>query len=140
MLRGAEIAVEAGASYDPFDRLAGLFLFAATPNEGIEPETLEKAFVDELEDLKTNPVTQQELDRVKAQVIAAKVFDRDSMFNMGMQIGMLDSVGHDWRLINSYVDEIRAITAEDVQRVAQKYFDSKGLTVATLWPEQEDKK
>lgn len=137
MLRGAEIAVEAGTSYDPFDRLAGLFLFAATPNEGVQPEALEKAFIDELEDLKKNPISAQELDRVKAQVIAAKVFDRDSMFNMGMQIGMLDSVGHDWKIINSYVDEIRAITIEDVQRVANKYFDRNVLTVATLWPEQK---
>lgn len=137
MLRGSEIAVQAGTSYDPFDRLDGLFLFAGTPNEGIKPAALEQAFMDEIEDLKQNLVSQQELDRVKAQVIAAKVFDRDSMFNMGMQIGMLDSIGHDWRLVDSYVDQIKAITAEDVQRVARKYFDRNQLTVATLWPEQE---
>jgi zinc protease len=135
MLRGSEIAVEAGTSYDPFDRLAGLFLFAGTPNEGVKPETLEKAFIAEIRDLQQNPVGQDELDRVKAQVIAAKVYDRDSMFNMGMQIGMLDAVGHDWRLMESYVDEIRAITAEDVQRVAKQYFDHNQLTVAVLWPD-----
>ena len=139
MLRGDEIAVEAGTSYDPFDRLAGLFLFAGTPNEGVDPKTLEQAFIDEIADLQKNPVGAEELARVKAQVIASKVFDRDSMFNMGMQIGMLDSVGHDWRLIDNYVDEIRAITAEDIQRVANRYFDRNQLTVATLWPESGEK-
>ncbi len=139
MLRGEEIAVEAGTSYDPFDRLASLFLFAGTPNEGIAPERLEQAFVDEIADLQNNPVTEQELERVKAQVIANKVYDQDSMFNMGMQIGMLDSVGHDWRLLDSYVDNIRSITAQDIQRVAKKYFDNSKLTVAILRPEAAEK-
>ena len=140
MLRGDEIAVEAGASYDPFDRLAGLFLFAGTPNEGIEPKRLEQAFKDEINDLRNTPVSEQELERVKAQVIASRVFDQDSMFNQGMQIGMLDSVGHDWRLLDSYVENIRSITTEDIQRVAKKYFADEELTVAVLLPESGDNK
>ena len=138
MLRGTEIAVDAGTSYDPFDRLGGVFLFAATPNKGIQPAQLEQAFIDEIKDLRENPVSAQELERVKAQVIASKVFERDSMFYTGMQIGMLDSAGHDWRLLDSYVDDIKAIGAEDLQRVARLYFDPNQLTVATLWPEQAD--
>jgi zinc protease len=137
ILRGSELAVEAGTSYDQFDRLAGLFLFAGTPNKGVPPEKLEQAFKNEITDLQKNPVTQQELKRVKAQVIAAKVYERDSMFYMAMQIGMLDSIGYDWHLLDQYVDNIRKVTAEDIQRVAKKYFSSKKLTVATLWPEKE---
>lgn len=140
MLRGDEIAVEAGTSYDLYDRLTGLFLFAGTPNDGISPQKLEQAFVDEIHDLQVNPVTDQELERVKAQVIASKVYDRDSMFNLGMQIGMLDSVGHDWSLLDGYVENIRKINAQDIQRVAKKYFDKNNLTVATLWPEEDEKK
>ena len=137
MLRGEEIAVEAGTSYDAFNRLPGLFLFAGTPNKDIDPSVLEKAFKDEIKDLQENLVNNQELERVKAQVIAAKVFDQDSMYNMAMQIGMLDSVGHDWSLVDKYVDYIRGITAEDIMRVANKFFDNNQLTVATLWSEKE---
>lgn len=137
MIRGEEIAVEAGTSYDQFDRLAGLFLFAGTPNKGVAPEKLEQAFKDEITDLQKNPVTTQELERVKAQVIASKVYDRDSMFNLAMQIGMLDSSGYDWSLLDQYVDNIRKVTMDDIQRVAKKYFDPTQLTVATLWPEKE---
>ena len=140
MLRGDEIAVDAGTSYDPFDRLAGLFLFAGTPNEGIEPKRLEQAFKDEINDLRNTPVSEQELERVKAQVIASRVFDQDSMFNLAMQIGTLDSVGHDWRLLDSYVDNIRSVTAEEIQRVAKKYFADEQLTVAVLLPETGDDK
>ena len=140
MLRGEEIAVEAGTSYDPFDRLNGLFIFAAVPNKDVKPEQLEQAFKKEISDLQQNLVTAEELERVKAQVIAGKVYGRDSTFNLGMQIGMLDSVGLDWRLLDAYVDEIRSISAEDVRRVAKKYFDQNQLTVATLWPEKEQPK
>lgn len=139
MIRGEEIAVQAGTSYDPFSRLSGLFLFAGTPSKGVKPEQLEQAFIAEIKDIQDNPVSAKELDRVKAQVIASKVFEQDSMFYTAMQIGMLDSIGHDWRLVDTYVDDIRAISADDVQRVAREYFDPGQLTVATLWPEQEGK-
>ncbi len=140
LLRGDEIAVDAGTSYDLYDRLEGLFLFAGTPNKGVTPDSLEKAFIAEIRDLQENPVSAQELERVKAQVIASKVYDRDSMFNLAMQIGMLDSSGHDWSLLDSYVDEIKRVSAEDIQRVARKYFKRSQLTIATLWPEEEEKK
>ena len=139
ILRGDEIAVEAGTSYDQFDRLAGLFLFAGTPNKGVEPAALEQAFKGEIDDLREKKVSDSELERVKAQVIAGKVFDRDSMFNMGMQIGMLDASGYDWSILDDYVDNIRKITADDIQRVARKYFNDDQLTVATLLPEQQKK-
>jgi zinc protease len=137
ILRGEEVAVEAGTSYDQFDRLAGLFLFAGTPGQGIEPARLEQAFRQEIVTLKSSPVSIEELERVKAQVIAGKVFDRDSMFNMGMQIGMLDSAGYDWSLLDDYVDNIRRVGVEDIQRVARRYFDDSKLTVAVLLPETD---
>jgi zinc protease len=138
LLRGQEVAVDAGTSYGPFDRLAGLFLLAGTPNQGVTPQRLEQAFKAELSDLMSNPVEVDELERVKAQVIAAKVFDRDSMFNMAMQIGMLDSAGYDWSLLDSYVERIRSVGAEDIQRVARTYFKDSRLTVALLLPEPEE--
>ncbi len=138
ILRGKEVAVQAGVSYDAFSRLEGLFVLAGTPSKGVTPEQLQQALVDEIEDLRKTPVSRQELDRVKAQVIASKVFDQDSSFNMGMQIGMLDSLGYDWRLLDDYVEEIRAITPADVQRVAQEYFSPRQRTTAVLWPEKTD--
>ena len=51
---------------------------------------------------------------------------------------MLETVGLDWRLVDSYPDKISAITAEQVQQVAQKYFIDEGLTVAELIPMPTD--
>lgn len=137
MLRGDEVAVDAGVSYDPLERLAGLFMFAGTPNQGVSTLELEQAFKDQITELRETPVSMGELDRVKAQVIANKVFEKDSMFSRAMQIGMLDSVGHDWRLLDQYVEKVGRITPEDIQRVAKAYFDERQLTVATLIPQQD---
>ncbi len=140
ILRGKELAVSAGASYDPFSRLDGLFVLAGTPSKGVTPQQLKRALIAEVEALANEPVPSKELERVKAQVIASKVFDQDSSFNMGMQIGMLDSMGYDWRLLDDYVEEIRAITPADVQRVARQYFRPQTLTTAILWPEDRKEK
>jgi len=137
LLRGKEWAAEAGASYGPFERLNGLFIFAGTPNKGIQPTQLEQAFTDEIALLQQYKVTDEELNRVKAQVIASKVYERDSMFYMAMQIGTMESMGYDWRLLENYVDDIKGVTAEDVINVAKKYFDRNQLTVATLLPESK---
>jgi len=56
------------------------------------------------------------------------------VFYQGMQIGMLETIGLDWRLSDDYVKNVQAVTAEQVQTVAQKYFKDKGLTVAELIP------
>jgi zinc protease len=83
-------------------------------------------------------VTEEELQRVKAQVIAADVYQRDSMFYQAMQIGNLETAGFSWRILKDYPAKLQAVTAEQVQAVAKKYFHKDNLTVATLDPQPID--
>lgn len=136
LLRGKEIAIQAGISYDLYDRLEGLFVLAGTPTPKHTIKQLQSAFKSELEKLKTTKVDQKELDRVIAQVVASKIYDRDSMFNMGMQIGILESVGGSWHDLEAYEKQVRKVTVDDIQRVAKQYFVDDGLTVAKLLPKQ----
>ena len=71
-------------------------------------------------------------------MVANAVYERDSVFYQAMQIGMLETVGLDWRLSDDYVKNIQAVTAEQVQAVAKKYFIDKTLTVAELVPQTLD--
>lgn len=135
--RGDELALSASAGYDPFDRLQGLFTITAMPKPGITLEVLQAAIEKQIQNLKSKKVSDAELDRVKAQVVSGRVYDQDSMFNMAMQIGMLESAGMDWRLIEQYVDHIQRVSAEDIQRVAKLYLNQKSLTLGQFWPEEE---
>lgn len=134
LVRGKQIAVSAGAGYDMYDRIDNLFLFDGRPSTGNSIEELEKEIRAQVQRLHTTLATQDELDLIKAQVVASKVYELDSVFYQGMQIGTLETVGLDHKLLDEYVDRIRAVTPEQIQAVAKKYLIDDGLTVAILEP------
>ncbi len=138
LVRGSEIAVSAGAGYDAFDRMEGLFLFSGIPSNGHSVETLEKALREEVKKLQDKPVSQEELDRVKAQIRAEKIYEQDSIFYQAMQIGVLETIGLSWKEADKYLPAIEAVTAEQVQAVASKYLVDERLTVAELVPQPID--
>jgi zinc protease len=138
LVRGKEIATNAGADYPLTSRLDGLFSLSGTPAQGKSVDELEQAFRMELADLQENLVDDQELQRVKAQVVSADVYERDSVFYQGMILGMLETVGLSWTFVDEYVERIQAVTAEQVQSVARKYFVDDRLTVAVLEPQAMD--
>ncbi|BBA36484.1 M16 family peptidase [Methylocaldum marinum] len=134
LVRGKQVAASAGAGYNLYSRLSNLFSLEGTPAQGKTLQALEKAFVEEIRRLQEEPVAAAELDRVKAQVLAHHVYERDSMFYQAMQLGMTETVGLGWKTIREYVDKVNAVTAEQVQKVAQKYFVDDYLSVAYLEP------
>ncbi|WP_372723173.1 M16 family metallopeptidase [Immundisolibacter sp.] len=133
--RGQEIAASVGAGYRAFSRAPGMFLLEATPAPGHSPLELEQALRAELRMLGETPVAEDELDRVKAQVVAAEVFQRDSVFYQAMQIGMLETIGIGWQVGEDYARRIRAVTATQVQQVALRYLGQDKLTVGILRPQ-----
>jgi len=134
LVRSNEIAASVGAGYGLFSRLADMFLVVGTPTKGHSIADLQQAVMAQITKLQTQLVSENELKRIKAQVVANAVYERDSVFYQAMQIGMLETIGLDWRLTDQYVENIQAVTAEQVQAVANKYFKDKGLTVAELTP------
>jgi zinc protease len=93
-----------------------------------------------MEKLMLDGVTEEELARVKAQVVASHVFRLDSMFYQAMQIGQLESVGLSYRDLEVMVKKLQAVTAEQVREVAKKYVKDDSLTVAVLDPQPLEQK
>ncbi len=140
LVRESRLANDVGAGYDAISRGPGLFMIDATPSEGKTVAELEQAIRNELAELQRNGVSEDELQRVKALVMAAQVYQRDSMFYQGMLIGNLESSGLSWRDEDKLLEHLRAVTAEQVRDVARKYLRDDGLTVATLDPQPLDGK
>jgi len=134
LIRGQEIANSASASYGMTARHESLFMLSAIPSEKIAVEVLEFALRDEINAIKTELPDEKELDRVKAQVVAAQVYKQDSIFYQAMEVGMLETIGLPWKVKDDYVEKILAVTAEQVQQVANKYLTDERLTVAVLEP------
>jgi zinc protease len=134
LVRGSEVAASASAGYRMATRLDNLFMFSGTPSKGKTIQDLEVALRKEIVDLQTKPVTEEELQRVKAQVISSDVYEKDSVFYQAMIIGILETVGLSWQLADKYVERVKSVTAEQVMQVAQKYLVDDRLTVSELEP------
>lgn len=137
LIRGSQIAANASAGYDMNARLPTLFLFDGVPADGKTATELESAINEQIKSLKTSPVSNKELDRIKAQVIASAVYEKDSNFYQAMQLGMLETVGVGWEKEAEYVDKVKSITAEQIQAVAKKYLIEDHLTVVHMLPVDE---
>lgn len=135
LVRGKQIAVSAGAGYSMMSRLPELFMLDATPAEGQTVFDMEYALKEEVYNLKSELVSDDELQRVKAQVLASAVYERDSNFYQAMQLGMLETVGIGWEKVDEYVEKVTQITAEQVRDAARKYLLEDKLNIAYLDPQ-----
>ena len=139
LVRETSLAVDVGAGYDSTSRgREALFELVGTPAEGKTVVELEAAIMSQVELIKTSGVTQVELDRVKASVVSSDVYQRDSMFYQGMQVGQLATMGYDWRMIKIYPEKLKAITSEQIMAVAKKYLVKDNMTVGILDPQPID--
>ncbi|MBT2969812.1 MAG: peptidase M16 [gamma proteobacterium symbiont of Ctena orbiculata] len=134
LIRGSKLAVAADTSYSAFTRLPGMLVMDAIPAPDSTIEAVEKALLTEIERFKKELVSEEEMERVRNQIIAAKVYEKDSVFYQAMLIGRLETVGLDWRLADEYVDHLKRVTAEQIRQVAKKYLVEDNLTVAVLEP------
>ena len=83
-------------------------------------------------------MTPAELKRTKAQLVAGQVYKLDSMFGQAMEIGQMEAVGLSWKDVDTMLDRLQKVTAEEVQAVARKYFSDDALTVGILDPQPLD--
>lgn len=135
--RGEELVSGAGSSYDAYTRGDSLFVLSATPNvqKGKTLAEVEAGLWRQLDDLKTTPPSAEELARVRAQVIAGLVYERDSITSQATTIGQLETVGLSWQLMDGELAELSAVTPSDIQQAAQTYFTRERLSVAHILPE-----
>jgi len=140
LVRGSAVAASASASYDAFDRQETLFLLSGIPANSHSVADLQKALLAQVREVQEKLVSASELERIKAQIMADKVYEQDSIFYQAMQIGMLETVGLSWKDAEQYLPRIEAVTAEQVQAVARKYLIEDQLTVAELSPQPIDPK
>ena len=139
IVRGQQVASGAGASYSPLSRMPEtLFSVGGTPASDHDIGELEAALRKEIERLDDGPIDAEELERVKTNVRAEDVFQRDSMFYQAMRMGRLEMVGVDQGAYDAYQKGIQQVTAEDVHRVAREYLTDRRLIVAELVPEGVD--
>ncbi|MGZ3254557.1 MAG: M16 family metallopeptidase [Burkholderiaceae bacterium] len=134
LVRTDRVANSVGAEYSATARGPVLFSLDGTPVQGTTTEQLEKLLRAEVDRIAKQGVSEQELTRVKTQLVAGQVYKRDSIFGQAMEIGVTEMSGISHTKIDRMIEKLKQVTPQQVQEVAQKYFGDDAMTVATLVP------
>lgn len=116
----------------PGSRYGNLFAIFATPRSPHTCEEVEHEIYNQLDLLKREPVTDYELTKVKNRLEAQFIRSRASNAGLASQLSYYQTIAGDWRYMETHLNEIGAITPEDVRRAAEKYFTEENRTVAAL--------
>lgn len=135
LVKTDRVASSASASNDNVGRGPAFFYLSGSPVSGRTAEEVERGLRREVRRVVDEGVTKEEMDRVKAQAVAAKVYQRDSMFYQAQQIGSMETIGFSYKILDLYLEKLQQVTAEQVREVARKYLVDDRLTVAYLDPQ-----
>jgi zinc protease len=112
----SDVDCAVSSTVDPF-----LFSFEATVRQGHTLEAVEAAILAEIQRSMEEPVSQAELAKAIKQTRAQFAYSSESVTDQGYWLGFSEVVA-DVSWFEGYLDKLVAVTAEDVQRVAQTYF------------------
>lgn len=130
LVLGRQLVNAAEADVD-LRKYAGLFAVELQVKDDRDPAAAERALYEELERLQQQPVPGPELQKVKNQAKANAYRRLGSPFFVMIQLMQYDGLG-DWTFLNSYADEVDAVQAEDVQRLARDYLTRENRTVGVF--------
>jgi predicted Zn-dependent peptidase len=131
LVRDKRMALGAFAeSTFPGGKYPNLFLFYLVPNRGRTLEENENACYDIIERMKTKPVDDEALKRVKTKLRAQLIRRLDSNSGLAAELTAYHVAYGDWRRLFTELDAYNQITADDVMRVARKYLVKEARTVA----------
>lgn len=122
----------------PGNKYPSQMIFYATTAAGHTNAEVATAMDEEITRLKTEPVSEEELERVKTKMRANLVRQVDSDFGLALQLAEYQTKTGDWRNLFLYIDAIQQLTPEDIQRVANEYFDNQRRTVGEIVTESQE--
>jgi zinc protease len=136
------IAVNAGATYDSMAIDATRFSFSATAKPPASLQQLEQAMDAVIAEIADKGVTQDELDRAKARMIADAVYANDNQRSMAQWYGAALATGSTIEQVGTWPDRIRAVDAQAVREAARRWFDARRSVTGYLVREtqQEEKR
>lgn len=134
LVRKQQIARSVNIEYDPYARLGSLLIIEAIPTMEHTTVALKKALLKQIKNLIVRRVTQQELDKAKTQLIADRIYQRDSLEAQAFELGHAAAIGLNPMIVDDYQNQIQKITPQQIQMVAQRYFRQDNCIIAYLEP------
>jgi predicted Zn-dependent peptidase len=134
-----QLATDIGVFGAPGARYPALFILAGTPRAPHTAAELEKAVLAELERLKTEPVTEKELQRILNKLEYEESRQMLSNGGLARNLTEYEAVAGTWRYLVEHRQTVARVTPEDVMRVARTYFTRENRTVGVISRREESK-
>jgi zinc protease len=115
----------------------GQFFFTVRVRSGVDPAAVEKALFEEIEKVRAGGVAADELTKAKNQLLTGLYNDMTTIAGKANRLGQAEIYLGDHKRLFTAGEEYEKVTADDVKRVAAKYFGPKNRTIATLIPEKK---
>lgn len=122
--------------WDSLFKDPGLFTVYANLSPDVKHKTVESLIIQEYEKIKTDGVTEAEVKKAQAQLVAAMKFSQDGSYAIASGLNEAIASG-DWTLYTTYSEKIKNVTKEDVQRVVVEYFKEDLSTVGYFIPKNK---
>ncbi len=122
----------------PGNKYPNMMLFMAIPTQDSSNEIVQAAIQEELERIKTEPVSDEELQRAKTRAKAGLVRGLQSNFGIAAQLATYEVLYGDWRELFRSVERIDKVTKEDLMRVANDTFKPTNRTIAMIVNEEPE--
>lgn len=132
IVKEKQLAASVGTFGAPGSRYPNLFCFSAAPRYPHTAEEVEEAIYKEIEKLKTEPVKERELQKVKNQIDADLIRSLKSNAGLAAKLTTFEALAGTWKYILQNRERIKKAAADDIMRVAKKYFTNENRTVAIL--------
>ncbi len=133
LVKEQQVALSAqGFSGFPGNKYPNLMLFYALTAPGHTVDDVAIALREQIELLKTQPVTTAELDRIKTQFKANLLRSLESNLEMARILTEYEAKTGDWRNLFEELEAMTGVTAEDIQRVARSIFTEENRTIGKL--------
>ncbi len=139
LVREERLAQSVFAGTGPGRLYPGLFTIQAVPLAPHTPEEVEAAIYDELDRLRSEPPTADEIERVRTRLEAARVRRLVSTEALAFQLVSSQAEWGDWRETFRLQERMQAVSPQDVTDVLSRYFRPEGRTVAILRPAPESR-
>ncbi|MGC3820090.1 M16 family metallopeptidase [Acinetobacter sp. G11] len=137
LVRDKKILTAVSVSYDPYSRGDSLLSISALPVDGKSLSEAEQAIQTEIELLKTELIQPEEVARVTAKYVSNLIYSQDDIAGQARIIGNLEINGLSFRLMDELPKHFETVTPQDIQRVANAYFNRDNLSTLYLSPENK---
>ncbi|EJM70555.1 putative Zn-dependent peptidase [Pseudomonas sp. GM49] len=137
---GEAIFTEAHSEYDAFNRGDSLLTITTqlNPDKLNDPDEALARLWQVIESLKSKAPEPAELERAKNLLIANTVYAQDDLERQAYNLGLLETIDLDWRLVDQDTDELNKVTPLDIQQVAKTYLTRERLSTAKILPEKNN--